>query len=178
MNFFQKHKKNIFLFVGISIISIALIIVAIYCFFAWRSAPWIIPIGSDIVYTKDEMIDMYWENKDELTEVAEIVLASDSLLQKIIDTDDDGWSINHKMEKQYFSEEDWEKVVVLFKKIRPYMIIRKRSGAVFIDFAYGKKEGHEIGTSLRYFNDKTAGKYTSDKTELRHLDGYWYMRSR
>ena len=176
MKFFQKHKKNIFLFVGIPLTGIALIILALHCFFAWLSAPRILPIGGEIVYTRDELIDIYWENKDELTEVAEIVLASDSLWQKIIDIDDSGFCIHDKADKQYFSEEDWEKIDVLFKKIRPYMIIRKRGGAVFIDFAYGKKEGHEIGTSLRYFNDEET--YMSDKTELRYLDGYWYMRSR
>ena len=177
MNFFQKHKKKLFSFVGIPLICITTVIVSLCCAVALLNATiFLTPLGGEIVYTKDELIDMYWENKDELTEVAEIVLASDSLLQKIIDTDDKDWTINHQVDKQYFSEEDWKKIVVLFKKIRPYMIIRKRDGAVFIDFSHRKKEGSEIGTSLRYFSN--GGIYAGVKGRLEHLDGYWYVKSR
>ena len=170
----KKHKKLIHRSLKVSAIAISLVCLAA----CGGSAPFIIPIKSSIIYTKDELIDQYWEHKDKLNEVAEIVLASDSLLQEIIDNKDlerDVWSSS---QKKHFSEDDWDKIVDLYEKIRPVTIERRRNGAVYIDFNRREIDTTYIDTSLYYFGSaETADAYRTNIHEtLEHLEGYWYIR--
>ena len=172
----KKHKKLIHRSLKVSAIAISLVCLAA----CGGSAPFIIPIKSSIIYTKDELIDQYWEHKDKLNEVAEIVLASDSLLQEIIDNKDlerDVWSSS---QKKHFSEDDWEKIVDLYENIRPYTIERERFGAIGIYFNLLKADNNYVSYSLHYFRDEETLEYYQKnrwKKEFEHLDGYWYISS-
>ena len=169
MKLFQNGKKN----TGI-LLKIVAIFMALVCVSACMGdAALIIPYSSTIAPTKSELIDLYWEYKDELTEVAEIILASDSLRQELIDNNDVEIDVCAKSQKEHFSEEDWEKVVNLYEKIRPYTIERRRSGAVYIFFAPIKTKGGCISNSLHY-------KYkpgTWPQGMGPPLDGDWHIHS-
>ena len=175
MNLFRTHKKDVGRF-----LKLTAIFIAVMCLSACRSSsPFIIPNGSLIEWTKDELNEAFWEYEDELNEVAEIVLASESLKQRMIDSYDDGF-IAGEAYKKYFSDEDWGKIVDLFEKIRPYELIRSlRLGddVVWIDFSYRKVKGGYLAAALYYFkNPETAEAYGSYVGRgLEHLDGYWYI---
>lgn len=148
--------------------------------FSWSNEPFIIPACSVATYTKDELVDLYWAHKDELTKVAEIVLASDTLRQRIRDAYEVDWGIFAKYDKRYFSDSDWNKIVDLFKKTRPYMIMRslRQGDTVYFDFRVRRLNNVEIKNSLYYFKS-TATMEIFKKFiwvgELEHLDGYWYI---
>ena len=171
MKTFQNCKKGVR-----GILWIILIIITLVCL----SACDIIPANSTIAYTKDELIDLYWENEDELTEVAEIILSSDSLLQEIIDNNDDEMDVWTKADARHFSKEDWVKIVDLYKKIRPSTIERRRRGAVWFIFPSRKVDGGYVDTDLYYFeNEEKAKAYKIgmvDEKTLEHLNGNWYTR--
>ena len=138
----------------------------------------IIPVGSTVAYTKDELIDSYWEYKDELNEVAEIVLSSESWLQFIVDNNHSGGLLSATSQAKYFSEEDWNAIVELFKEIRPIMIERRRDEVVHIPFERIRAAGDYTGVCLFYIKDiETAEKYKNFiwVDNLEHLDGYWYI---
>ena len=169
----KKHKPQIFRSLKIPTIAFSLICLAACC----GSEPSIIPINSITVYTKEELIDLYWEYKDKLNEVAEIVLASDSLLQEIIDNKDIERDVGSS---SHFSKKDWEKIIDLYENIRPLTIERERFGAVGIYFGQLKVDNDYISNSLRYFrNEETLEYYQKNRWEeqFEHLDGYWYISS-
>lgn len=132
-------------------------------------------------YTKEELGDLYWNNKDEFVNVAEIMLANDKIRQIIIDTHDDDWGVLTKNDKRFFPEEEWDQVEKLFKKIRPYMImlsLRNNDSVVYFNFNSRKVDGKKISTSLYYFkNVKTMELYKLYPWvgTLEQLDGYWYI---
>jgi len=162
-------------------LNIPAIAVSLVCLVACSSIEaHIIPHNSRVAYTKAELIDLYWEYKDELSEVADIVLTNDPLLQDIIDNKDAERDVSANSHKRYFSEDDWEKVVDLYEKIRALTIERERSGAVSIYFRLQKADKNYINNSLIYFrNEETLEYYQKNRweEEFEHLDGYWYIRS-
>ena len=189
MSVFKNGKKSIWGFFKIVTLSIT-----ITCLSACTQSPSsIIPSGSRIEWTKDDLSEAFWEYKDELNEVAEIVLASESLRQSMIgnDASEDYKDYNtnfgyiaSEANKDYFSEEDWGKIVDLFKKIRPLEIVRslRHGDVVWIDFIGRKVDDGYLRTSLYYFRKpKTVDVYNSYifsiGVELEHLDGYWYIKT-
>ena len=179
MNPLRNRKK--FIWRGFRAVTI---FIAIVCLTSCTSSPSsssdIIPSDSLIAWTKEELIDLYGENKEELNEVAEIALACDTLKQRIVENHED-WEIRYSSQSDWFSEDDWAKIVDLFEKIRPYMLMRSlREGddAIWFHFSYRKVEDGYIYISLYYFkNPETAEAYKAyiDVGEgLEHLDGYWY----
>ena len=177
----KKHNKHIFRFLKIPAIAISLV-----CLVACGNrVSRIIPFDSTVAYTKVELIDLYWEHKDELNKVAEIILASDSLLQEIIDNRDVERDVNNSSQKKHFSEDDWEKIVNLYENIRPLTIERELYGAVGIYFGRQKVDKDYVSYSLRYFrNDVTLEYYKYQhfryrwEKDFEHIDGYWYIRTR
>ena len=173
----QKQGKIISGFLRIYIILISLIFLV-----ACESSPYIIPRNSTVFYTKNELIDLYWEHDDELDEVAEIVLASKTLRQRIIDQKND-WDIRFESDKRDFADDDWERIVYLFKEIRPLMIVRSLQGGdvVYIDFGQRKVNGCWVSNTMFYFkNAETAESYSRYTWvgKLEHIDGYWYVSER
>ncbi len=177
MRLFQKRKKRWFWFLGTVGILLALVLM---WRLSWRGAPSIIPSRHVATYTKDELADLYEAHKDEFNKVAEIVLASDAFRQRIIDSHEGDWEIKTEYVKDDFSEGDWNEIVDLFQKIRPYMIMRSLvlGDTVYFDFGHQKTSGMEISTSLFYF--KSAATMEAYKGyiwvgDLEQLDGYWYI---
>ena len=187
MKLFEHRKKSVrgfFLITAIAIINviaIVLLVLELSC----ESSSSIIPYESVIVWTKDELTEAFWEYEDELNEVAEIVLASKSLRQRY-DNNNQYMEIRSDNVKSDFSEEDWEKIVDLFKKIRPMMITRSigvGEDLVYIDFKHREVDGGYMHIALHYFkNSETAERYRNGTLyggeEIEHLDGYWYIIER
>ena len=177
----KKSVRGFFLITAIAIINA----IAIVLFVLPLGGPSpIISYKSEIVWTKDELTEAFWEYEDELNEVAEIVLASESFRQR---RDNNQFlEIRSDNVKNDFSEEDWEKIVDLFKKIRPYMITRSvgvGEDVVYIDFKRRKVDGGYMHIALHYFkNPETAEGYKNGTVyggkEIEHLDGYWYIIER
>jgi len=93
-----------------------------------------IPGDSEIAWTKELLHEIYWEHKEELDEVAEIVLTSRLLRQRIFDeaeVSDEAHNyyytknlyITNETYRDCFSEEDWRKISDLFEKIHPSAIV-------------------------------------------------------
>ena len=176
MNPLRNRKK--FIWRGFRAVTI---FIAIVCLTSCTSLPststTIIPSDSTIAWTKEELKDLYWENKEELNEVAEIALACDMLKQQIVENHED-WEICYSSQSDWFSEDDWAKIVDLFEKIRPYMLmrsLRSEDDVIWFVFSYRKVEDGYIHISLYYFkNPQTAIAYKLAGS-LEHLDGYWYV---
>jgi len=177
MNDLQKQKKGIFGFLKIAVIFSSLICLTS----CWQSSNKnygrIIPSDSIATYTKDELIDLYWEYKDELNEVAKIAMANASLRKEMIDNNLTDKNICEISNKKHFSEDDWEKIVALCEKIRPSAIELKNGGPIGI---YGKRfktDDGWVSVSLQYFhNSAISAKYP--KKGMEQLDGYWYIKER
>jgi hypothetical protein len=160
------------------------ILIVLACLSACNSPSPIVPNGCLVEWTKGEVIELYWEYKDEMNEVAEIVLACDTIRKRIIENYEFG-EISNNSQKSWFSEDDWYQITDLFEKIRPYMIVRSlREGdddfdVVWIDFSPRYLKDGYVSSSLYYFkNPETAEEYKAYMVEgetLEHLDGYWYI---
>lgn len=175
MQLSTKRKKRLLGFLGISTIFLVLVY---WC--ATSKSPFIISSGSVATYTKDELADLYWKHKDELDKVAEIVFASDALRQIIIDENDDDCGVYTEYDKRYFTESDWNEIVDLFKKIRPYLIMRslRQGDTVYFNFRHQKTSDMEISTSLYYFKSPATMEVYKGYSwvgDLEQLDGYWYI---
>ena len=179
----KSQKRRWLYFLGIAIILFALILL---WFDRTIASQWIINPRSITSYTKEELVNLYWENKDELNEVAEIVLANDGLKQRIIDNHDDYGEIRFMSDKGYFPEEEWNKIVALYKKIRCNEIVRLiwggKDGVVYVDWRSKKTDGHEIYTALYYFKDVNTMEFykqhymgTIGQFVLEQIDGGWYV---
>ena len=175
MQIFRNRKKGCFWLLGI--VAILLILVSLIT----GSNPPFIIIGKPTAYTTDELADLYWERKDELGEVAEIVLGSGAFLQRMIDNYDDDRGILTEYVKDDFSKEEWDKIVKLFRAIRPYMIMRSlKAGDDVIYFVFGQRkvDDHTYDTMLFYFKNPETAEYYKRYTwvgTLEHLDGNWYI---
>ena len=144
---------------------------------------WIIPMENEIAWTGEELKEVYWEYKEELDEAAEIVLASDPLRKRMLETNDNAF-IRSLGYKEYFSDEDWEKVVDLFEKVRPYEMVRSLwdGDVVRINFSRRNVEGGYYWSSLHYIKHPEIVEYYKRKLYvgegLEHLDGYWYVNDK
>jgi len=173
MSSIKQGKK-----VAIILIFISLIVI---CFLLSLEKGRIIPSHRIVKYSKDELTDLYWKYQNELNEVAEIIIASNSFRQSIRDSNDIDRGISTEATKQYFSEDEWNKIVDLFQKICPLMImlsLRNGDRVVYINFGLVKEKNYYISTSLYYFkNPYTAERYKEYIfiDSLEHLDGYWYI---
>ena len=144
----------------------------------------IIPLRSQEAHTKDELIELYWEYRGELHEVAEIVLTSEAFLQRIIDGPRNFAEIGSVSVKDDFSEEEWERIVDLFEKIRPFRITRTRyaggDNVIYISFPSRRVDGYFVSAYLFYFEcSERAREYKRHNRfwtgDLAYLDENWYV---
>ena len=132
-------------------------------------------------YTKDELADAYWRNREAFTNVAEIVLANERIRQIIINNYDDDFDIYTKNDKRFFTEPEWKQIEELFLEIKPTMLmlsLRNNDRVVYFNFPDTHVNGKVTGTSLFYFkNSATMERYKGYVWvgTLEHLDGYWYI---
>ena len=175
--YFKKNKT--ILRTVISIVFVVLLIIPLFCL--WANSPFIIPGHTVEWYSKEDLIQLCYENYDELNKVAESILDSKAFLEQIRGEDDGDEYIMFKSDSQFFAESEWENIVHVFKTIRPYSIDRSlRDGydVVYISFALPSCDRTEEQHCLYYIKNPEAVLYYEANAwvgELEHINGYWYI---
>ncbi len=108
-------------------------------------------------HTKEELTDLYWQNKGILNLVKDNVLSSDPLMNAMNQERDGDIAINLKEDKQYFTDDEWAGIVTVFEKLHPSMIMMERKGrplTFYIVFGTLKEDSVEKTTLLYWFPDE------------------------
>jgi hypothetical protein len=88
----------------------------------------IIPNSSVEYHTKEELTDLYWQNKTVLNAVKESVISSKPLLRALDEYNEGDIAISYQSDKEYFSDEEWENIVTVFEKLHPSTLMLERKG--------------------------------------------------
>ena len=140
--------------------------------------------GNTVEYhTKEELIDLYWQNSVVLNSVKDAVLSNEPLMQAMNQEKDGDIGIFVKGDKQYFSNEEWGNIISVFENLHPYMIMMERKGRplkFYINFGDLKLETGSKETSLYWFPNEDEIAYhkehsLADSVEYTQVDGNWYI---
>ncbi len=168
----------------ISFLALGIVVLAAYIVIGCSTSPkYIIPVGSAKYHTKEELVDLYWQNTTVLNSVKDSVLSNEGFLQVLIDQKDGDAGIHTEVNKDLFSEEEWENIVSVFENLHPYMIMMERKGMplkFYINFAKLKLETGSKRTSLYWFPNTDEIAYhkkhsLADSVEYTQVDGNWYI---
>jgi len=169
------------------IIGLAILcVVAIAVYIAIDSSPssnFLLPAEAIEYHTKEELIDLYWQNTVVLNSVKDSVLSNEGFLQELNDQKDGDAGILTDAHKDLFAAEDWRNIVSVFENLHPYMLMMERKGRplkFYICFDDLKIDSNTKTTSLYWFPDVKEIKYhkegsSADRIEYTHLDGNWYI---
>ena len=144
---------------------------------------YIIPAGSAEYHTKEELLDLYWQNEVVLNSVKNSVLSNKGMMQELIDFKEGDTGILTEHEKEFFTEEEWENIVSVFENLHPYMLMMERQGRpvkFYINFSKLELETGYKRTSLYWFTDKKEIEYDkehslADSVEYTQIDGNWFI---
>ena len=164
----------------------AVIVVALVVWIAIdfsTSAKFIIPTGATEYHTKEELTDLYWQNKTVLNAVKDSVLANKGMTQELIEFREGHTGILTDHQKDFFTEEEWENIVSVFENMHPYMImleLRGRAMKFYIDFPSLKLETGSKRMMLYWFPsekelERRKEHSFADSIEVSQLDGNWYI---
>jgi hypothetical protein len=171
-------KKRIAIII---ILAIAPVVAFIVYFAVSTSLANSIEWGGCKAYTRDELKQVFSENKEQFQLVVNIVAKNDKFPEQIKKEGDADAGIYLDVDSRYFSQEEWQNIVSLMKTVKPYMIMRSIKGGfnvVYFDFA-GRKEGNkEISVALYYLPTEEERDYYSKEHFVGTLydigDG-WYI---
>ena len=143
----------------------------------------ILPAGLTEYHTKEELTDLYWQNKVVLNSVKNSVLSNKGMMQELIDFKEGDTGILTEHEKDFFTEEEWENIVSVFENLHPYMLMMERKGRpvkFYINFSKLELETGYKRTSLYWFTDKKEIEYDkehslADSVEYTQIDGNWFI---
>ena len=107
----KTWKKVILALVALSVSSLAACIVIEFS----TGPQFIIPAGSAEYHTKEELTDLYWQNKTVLEAVKNSVLSNKKFLQVLTDQKDGDAGILTDVNKDLFTAEEWENIVSVFE---------------------------------------------------------------
>ena len=144
---------------------------------------YIIPAGSAEYRTKEELTDLYWQNKTVLEAVKNSILSNKKFLQVLTDQKDGDAGIHTDVNKDLFTAEEWINIVSVFENLHPYMIMMERKGRpvkLYIDFAKLELDTGSKETTLYWFTDKKEIEYhkehsLADSVAYTQIDGNWYI---
>ena len=165
------------------ILTSAFIAFAGYILYLYLEDDSVVPGNPVLYHTKDELTDLYWQNKDLLNSVKNSVLSSKKFLQALIDYQEGDYDISCQDDKKYFTEEEWTDIVSVFEELHPYMIMMERKGRpvkLYINFNDLKIESGSKTTELYWFpsEDELAyhTKYSlADSVEYTQIEEGWYV---
>ena len=175
----KTWKKVILALVALSVSSLAACIVIEFS----TGPQFIIPAGSAEYHTKEELTDLYWQNKTVLEAVKNSVLSNKKFLQVLTDQKDGDAGIHTDVNKDLFTAEEWANIVSVFENLHPYMIVMERKGRpvkLYIDFAKLELDSGSKNTTLYWFTDKKEIEYhkehsLADSVAYTQIDGNWYI---
>ncbi len=169
---------------------LGLVIAAIVAFVAYICVIWF-TVGSDSVipynpvdyHTKDELADLYWQNKDLLNSVKDSVLSSKAFLQALDEYGEGDFQISYQGDKIYFTEEEWADIVAVFEALHPNMLMMERKGRpliFYITFASEKQDSVTKRTYLYWFPNEEEREYHEKPSifpngTYTQIDGGWYI---
>lgn len=110
----------------------------------------IIPTRSVEYQTKEELTDLYWQNKTVLNAVKESVISSKSLLRALDEYNEGDIAISYQSDKEYFSDEEWENIVTVFEKLHPSMLMLERKGRPLVFYLTFKHLKPGLDTKVVY----------------------------
>ena len=167
-----------------------LIIVALLTTTACSSIDRLLGLPEDIIpndecrfYTASELEDLYFSNKESFKNVAEIILASDELLECMEERSIYDYQIFSMDDKQFFSDSEWEEIVDFFKMSHVYLIQRDRALGDCISFGFINQVVDKVETEvvLFYFPQPTEKiiqffSRNSYMTDYYPIDTNWWIR--
>ena len=170
-------------------IVLGLILLGVLSFVGWILIMWfdtsddIIPPDSIEYHTKEELTDLYWQNKTVLNAVKDSVLSSKKMLQALDEYNEGDYDVSYTGDKRFFGDEEWENIVSVFENLHPYMLILDRKGRplkFYIDFPNLKLETGSKAVTLYWFPNEEEVEYRkehslADSIEVSQLDGNWYI---
>ena len=134
-------------------------------------------------YTAAELEELYDANKESCTNVADLILASDELLECMKERSIYDYQIFSMDDKQFFSDSEWEDIVDFFKMSRVLFIQRNRASGDCILFYFTKQtvDGTDTAVSLYYFPQPTEELLEHHSrpwnlTEFYPIDTNWWIR--
>ena len=169
---------------------LGLVVFGIVAFVAWILILWfapnpneIIPIDSIEYHTKEELTDLYWQNKELLSSVRDSVLSSKSFLRALDEYGEGDYDISYRGDQKYFSEEEWANIVSVFENLHPYMIMMERKGRPLIFYiAFGSLKQGDVTkrTYLYWFPNEEEREYHERPRifpdgVFTQLDEGWYI---
>lgn len=169
---------------------LGLVILAIAAFVAWTLILWFAPNPNDIIpsssieyHTKEELTDLYWQNKTVLNAVKESVISSKSLLRALDEYNEGDIDLRSKLDKEYFNDEDWENIVSVFKNLHPNMLMLERKGrplVFYITFGHLNQAFESKATFLYWFPNEEEREYHEEPGVFpdgvfTQVDEGWYI---
>jgi len=171
-------------------IIIGLVIAGIVAFVAWILILWFAPNPNEIIpsdsveyQTKEEVSDLYWQNKELLNRVKDAMLSNEKVLQALVDEQDGDTGIYLKQDEVYFSQEEWQDVVTVFEIYHPAMLMLERKGRPLIFYMpFGSLRQDDVTkrTYLYWFPNDEEREYHEDPGVFPYgvftqLDEGWYI---
>ena len=135
--------------IGLAILSVVVIAACVAVEFS-TGPKYIIPVGSAEYQTKEELTDLYWQNKTVLNAVKESVISSKSLLRALDEYNEGDIAISYQSDEEYFSDEEWENIVTVFEKLHPSMLMLERKGRPLVFYLTFKHLKPGLDTKVVY----------------------------
>ena len=169
---------------------LGLVIAGIFAFVAWILFLWftpnpnkIIPSNSVEYHTKEELTDLYWQNKTVLNAVKESVISSKSLLRALDEYKEGDIDVRFQSDKEYFNDEEWENIVTVFENLHPSMLMLERKGhplVFYITFKNLNQDWKSKTTFLYWFPNEEEREYHEKPGVFpdgvfTQLDEGWYI---
>ena len=134
-------------------------------------------------HTKDELTELYSQNKELLNSVRDSVLSSKSLLRALDEYKEGDVDISFQSDKKYFSDEEWADILSVFDKFHPYMILMERKGRpliFYMAFGHLKQGSTTYANYLYWFPNEEEREYHEEPNVFpdgvfTQLDEGWYI---
>ena len=167
---------------------IGLVILGLLAFATWFLIMWfdydsIISPKAIEYHTKEEVTDLYWQNKTVLNSAKDSVLSSKSLLRALDLNHEGDIDVWFQSDEKYFCDEEWENIVSVFEKLHPYMIMLERKGRpliFYMPFGSLKQDDVMKRTFLYWFPNDEEREYHEEPGVFpdgvfTQLDEGWYI---
>ena len=143
----------------------------------------IIPTTTVEYQTKEELTDIYWQNKTVLNAVKDSVISSKTLLRALDEYKEGDIDVRYQGDKKYFSDEEWENIVRVFENLHPSMLMLERKGrplVFYITFKHLNKDWKSKTTFLYWFPNDEEREYHKEPGVFpdgvfTQLDEGWYI---
>jgi hypothetical protein len=167
----------------LSVLVLGIVAFVVYILFLINYVYSIVPGISVDYHSKEELTELYWQNKDLLNYVRNDVISSDSLMNAMNQEKDGDIGIYVKEDKQYFTDKEWADIVSVFEKLHPYMIMMERKGRPLIFYIVcgtQKQDSVTKRTYLYWFPNEEERKYHEEPGVFpdgvfTQIDGGWYI---